>query len=79
MNETIQVRTDLLRSQNLSLVARGLFVSVLAGDIDAKDTRFWWKSPASNQIKDAVNHLIATGFVSDKGGKLIFHEKPQKK
>ena len=79
MQETTQVRTDLLRTQSVSLVARGLFASVLAGDMEAKDVRFWWKMGGPNQFKDAVNQLIAAGFVSDKGGKLIFHEKPQKK
>jgi len=76
MQETTQVRTDLLRTQSVSLVARGLFASVLAGDMEAKDVRFWWKTTGSNQMKDAVNQLIAARFVSDKGGKLIFHNEP---
>ncbi len=79
MQETTQVRTDLLRTQSVSLVARGLFASVLAGDMETKDVRFWWKMGGPNQFKDAVNQLIATGFVSDKGGKLIFHNEPKTK
>lgn len=74
-----RIRTDLLNNKNISITAVGLFACVLSGAFEVADAYKWWKNTSSNQIKTAVNELIAAGYVSDKGGKLIFHNEPKTK
>jgi len=69
-----QIRTDLLINEKVSLAASGLFACVIAGSFDPIDAYKWWKITSSNQIKTAVNELIAAGYVTEVGKSLVFHE-----